>query len=94
MQFEDILNAKRRPKILLSAVRQACKFYSRDRDLSKIIHTIGRIDSTRLSERLLDKEECLDQARRTGCASYNLSKHIQVLVALVEEIKLIKRSCP
>lgn len=94
MQLEDVLNSKRRPKILLKAVGQACKLYSRDRDLSKIIHTTGRIDSTRLSERLLDREECLDQARRTGCASYNLGKHIQILVALVEEIKLIKRSYP
>jgi hypothetical protein len=41
--------------------------------------------------RLLNEEERLEATRRAGEASYSASRHIEVLIALMNEVRLLPR---
>jgi hypothetical protein len=33
----------------------------------------------------------MEETRRTGCASYSIARHIEVLIALMAEVRLLTR---
>jgi hypothetical protein len=41
--------------------------------------------------RLLSEEENLEAIRLSGAASYSVSRHIEVLIALISEVRLLPR---
>lgn len=88
--FRMILANLRRPKLLIRAARCGLQDYSRDRDLRRLIGAPLRADQT--LPRLLDEEERLEQIRKSGGAAYSIARHIEVLIALMAEVRLLPRN--
>lgn len=85
------LGKLRRPKILIRAARLgACK-YKRDRDLKRLTHAARLPNHRRAVENLLSQENELEQTRKAGDAAYSVSRHVDVLTALIAEATLLPR---
>ena len=79
----------RRPRLLIRAARFGIDEYRRDRDLRRLINTAGSPDRT--VPRLLEEEERLEEFRKSGEAAYSVSRHIEVMIALLSEVRLLPR---
>jgi hypothetical protein len=88
--FRTILANLRRPRLLMRAARFGLEDYSRDRDLRRLVRCQHTPDQT--VPTLLDEEERLEQTRLRGDASYSVARHVDVLVALLAEARLLPRS--
>lgn len=83
----------RRPRLLLRAARLGLTDYCRDRDLKRLIDGAQAGVQT-VVPRLLDEEARLEMTRVAGSATYSLARHIEVLIALLAEVRLLPRSGP
>ncbi len=78
----------RRPSLLVSAARHGCERYNRSRDLPRVIGmAVGR-GITANVEVLTDAEQDMENKRKTGDAGYSITRHIELLIALLSELKL------
>lgn len=84
-----ILKALRRPRLLIRAARIGLSEYSRDRDLARLVKSSRLPSPAQALDRLLEQEERLEQTRREGDASYSISRHVEVLIALMAEARLL-----
>jgi Family of unknown function (DUF6477) len=81
----------RRPKLLIRAAHFGLADYSRTRDLTRLTG-LGTVPSPeRAVTRLLAEETEADAMRRTGDATYSLRRHVELLVALIAEARLLPR---
>lgn len=88
--FQSLLANLRRPRLLIRAARFGLADYRRDRDLRRLIGQIATPD--RAVARLMSEEEQLEEDRRAGEASYSVTRHIEILIALISETRLLPRS--
>lgn len=79
----------RRPKLLIRAARLGLCDYRRERDLRRLLGQSPSAD--RAVAQLVSAEEELEQDRRAGLAAYSVSRHIEVLIALISEAGLLPR---
>lgn len=89
--FHALLSNLRRPRLLIRAARYGISDYRRDRDLRRLIDTTTMPSPDRALPRLLSEEERLEHTRQTGEASYSLTRHIEVLIAVMAEARLLPR---
>ncbi|APX90906.1 hypothetical protein BV394_01800 [Brevirhabdus pacifica] len=82
------LDALRRPRLLIRAARHALRDYDRGKLLRRLLATDRPPAPDRALDRLMDQEDALESARREGDAAYSVSRHIEVLVALIGEARL------
>ena len=75
------LTQMHRPRLLIQAARLGLKDYRRDRDLR-------RLGGAALPY-LFDQESRAEQARQAGRADYSVSHHIDLLIALIAETRLL-----
>jgi hypothetical protein len=87
--FRAMLADLRRPQLLIRAARCGLTNYRRDRDLMRLID--GKPTPDRAVRRLLNEEERLEEVRKSGEASYSVTRHIEVLIALISEVRLLPR---
>jgi Family of unknown function (DUF6477) len=87
--FRALLADLRRPQLLIRAARCGLTDYRRDRDLRRLLD--GQPSPDRAVRRLLSEEERLEEIRKTGEASYSVTRHIEVLIALMSEVRLLPR---
>lgn len=87
--FRALLADLRRPQLLIRAARCGLADYRRERDLRRLID--GQPSPDRAVRRLLSEEEKLEETRRAGEASYSVARHIEVLIALMNEVRLLPR---
>lgn len=80
----------RRPRLLMRAARFGLAEYRRDRDLRRLVPMTGSPEDT--VPRLISVEERLEATRLAGDASYSAARHIDVLIALLAEVQLLRRS--
>jgi hypothetical protein len=80
----------RRPRLLMRAARFGLAEYRRDRDLRRLVPVTGSPEDT--VPRLISAEERLEATRLAGDASYSAARHIDVLIALLAEVQLLRRS--
>lgn len=80
----------RRPRLLLNAARFGLGDYRRERDLKRLIGTPTSPEAT--VDRLLHEEGKLEENRKCGDMGYSITHHIEVLIALLAESRLIARS--
>ena len=88
--FRALLNELRRPRLLIRAARFGLEDYSRERDLKRLVPT--PLSPSRTVPQLLAAEERLEETRRTGDATYSVARHIDVLIALMAEVRLLPRN--
>ncbi|MDP2737220.1 MAG: DUF6477 family protein [Pseudorhodobacter sp.] len=89
--FRTLLANLKRPRLLIRAARFGIEDYRRERDLTRLIDTQGPATPETALPRLLDEEERMEDTRRAGDVSYSLSRHIEVLIALMAETRLLPR---
>ena len=78
--FRDLLKNLRRPRLLVQAARLGMADYRRERDLRRIAGTPAAPDHA---------QAALEQTRRAGDAGYDIARHVEVLIALMAEVRLL-----
>lgn len=89
--FCSLLTGLRRPRLLIRAARHGLEEYRRDRDLRRLIGGHGVPTPIDALPRLMWEEARLEEIRGKGDASYSLVRHIEVLIALMAEARLLPR---
>lgn len=90
--FRTLLADLRRPRLLIRAARFGVADYRRDRDLKRLINASTRARPEAAIPQLISTEEQMEETRRAGDAGYSVSRHIEVLIALIAEVRLLPRS--
>ncbi|GAB4388666.1 DUF6477 family protein [Albidovulum sp.] len=95
--MHEILSAiarRSRPKLLIRAARAGLPDYDRNRDLKRLMRTDIVPTPERALTLLLAEEERLDRSRRAGDATYSFARHIEFLIALMAELRLLPQMRP
>ncbi|PYF13006.1 hypothetical protein C8J30_101391 [Rhodobacter viridis] len=87
----DQMAQLRRPKLLIRAARFGQKDYERGRDLKRLLAARDLPRPEEALRALLAEEDALETARRDGAAGYSFLRHIEVLIAMMAEARLLPR---
>lgn len=86
------VSALRRPGLLIRAARHGIVDYNRARDLRRLM----RLDKTPTPAQavgsLIEAEQSLEDTRKSGDATYSVIRHVEVLIALLAEARLLARA--
>ncbi|MCU0901741.1 MAG: DUF6477 family protein [Cypionkella sp.] len=77
----------RRPRLLMHAARFGLSDYRRERDLKRLVALPASPEAT--VTQLLSQEDRLEEHRKRGDAGYSIANHIEVLIALLAEARLV-----
>ncbi|OZA12795.1 MAG: hypothetical protein B7Y02_06885 [Rhodobacterales bacterium 17-64-5] len=83
------LSNLRRPRLLMHAARFGLGDYRRDRDLRRLVN--GSLSPDKTVPSLMILEADIEASRTAGETSYSAARHIDVLVALLAEARLLRR---
>lgn len=86
-----LVSSLRRPRLLIRAARFGLSDYDRTRDLKRLMRIHSAPAPDRAVRALLAEEERAEENRRAGDASYSIARHIELLIALMGELRLIPR---
>ena len=89
--LHTVLSTLRRPRLLVRAARLGMADYNRKRDLTRLTGQSPRCAPATIVENLIAQEEYIEESRRIGDANYQPSKHVEMLVALMAECRLLAR---
>ncbi len=78
-----------RPKMLIRAARMGLADYRRDRDLRR--YGQMSLSPEQTLPNLLAEEDKIEARRRSGDLGYSIAQHIDVLIALMGELRLLPR---
>ncbi len=87
----QLLSSLRRPRLLIRAARFGIADYNRDRDLKRLMRVPAAPSPQRALSRLISDEAVLEENRASGDASYSVAKHVDILIALMAEARLLPR---
>ena len=87
----DQMARLRRPKLLIRAARFGQRDYDRNRDLRRLLAARDLPRPEAALQALMDEEAQLEQARRGGAAAYSFLRHIEVLIAMMAEARMVAR---
>lgn len=87
--FRARLADLRRPRLLMHAARFGLSDYRRDRDLKRLIDVPATPEAA--VTLLLSQEGKLEDNRQRGDVAYSIARHIEVLIALLAEYRLVTR---
>ena len=87
--FPTALSEIRRPGILMRAVRFALADYHRPSALKRFAPDEKRPEG--IVSKLFETEAMIEKNRQSGSSAYSICDHIEVLVALVAEARLLGR---
>lgn len=85
------ISEMRRPGLLMRAARAGLVDYDRGRDLPRLLRQIEPPSPTAAVDFLLTAEARAEEARVSGGAAYSVSRHIDLLIALLSEFALVRR---
>ncbi|MEZ5715126.1 MAG: DUF6477 family protein [Paracoccaceae bacterium] len=85
-----MLDRLRRPRLLIQAARAGCADYRREPHLRRLFgpSPVPRTGAALI--RLIEMEDMLDQQRRQGDGGYSLVAHVDVLIAMMGEARLLR----
>jgi len=83
------LKALRRPRLLIRAARFGLADYNRSRDLKRLMKVLSPPSPARAMEALLQAEAEAEHNRITGAAAYSVARHVELLIALMGESRLL-----
>jgi Family of unknown function (DUF6477) len=87
--FRMVLANLRRPRLLMRAARFGLGDYRRERDLRRLVRCGLSPEDT--VPTLMSVEAELEETRLAGDMSYSCARHIEVLIALMAEARLLRR---
>ena len=85
---QTYLTTLRRPRLLVRAARLGLPEYNRQRSMRRLLPGETAPMPGQAFERLVEHEAALDQIRRDGAAAYSAARHVELLVALMDEARL------
>lgn len=86
----SMLNALRRPRLLIRAARIGTRDYSRTRHLQRLMG-YGALPQPGLALlRLIEMESAFEDMRQNNDAGYSLTRHLDVLIAMMGEAQLLR----
>lgn len=85
-----MLKELRRPRLLIRAARHGAGEYNRDRHLQRVLGYGHAPRHTEAVLRLMEQEQALNTQRLEGDATYSLTRHLDVLIALMGEACLLR----
>ena len=88
----QLLQSLRRPRLLIRAARFGQIDYNRERDLRRLMHVASAPSPQNAVGVLLEQEQALETTRKEGDASYSVLRHVEVLIALMAEARLLPRT--
>ena len=91
-ELASLLDALRRPKILIRAARAGVADYRRDRDLKRLLRLSKSAAPQQAIGSLLAEEMRLEATRAAGEATYSIQRHVAVLTAILAEARLLPMS--
>jgi hypothetical protein len=86
-----LLASLSRPRLLIRAARFGLEDYNRSRDLKRVMGTSTPPNPSRALDSLIEKEARLEENRKQGDATYSVARHVDVLIALMAEARLLPR---
>lgn len=86
--------ALRRPRLLIRAARAGQAEYDRTRDLRRLVRSFDIPGPDAALRRLLHEERRLEATRQRGCASYSMTRHVEVMIAMMAEAAALRPACP
>lgn len=86
-----LLSALRRPRLLIRAARFGLNDYNRDRDLKRLMKVSRAPSPARALDGLIETEARMEATRKAGDASYSVARHVEILIALMSEARLLPR---
>lgn len=81
----------RRPKLLIRAARAGAMGYNRNRDLKRVMRLTETPSPERALNALIAAEAEIEEVRRRGEANYSFTRHIEILIAMIGEARLLPR---
>jgi Family of unknown function (DUF6477) len=84
-----LLAALRRPSLLIRAARFGLSDYRRERDLRRLTQSSNLPTPSRALGLLISEEGRMEETRQTGDATYSAARHIELLIALMAEARLM-----
>ncbi len=90
----SMLSQLRRPRLLIQAARAGSEEYRRDPHLYRLLGHSRLPRSGEALIRLMDIEGELNQQRRTRAGNYSLVAHVDVLIAMMGEARLVRAADP
>ena len=87
--ISTILANLRRPRLLIRAARHGIQDYRRERDLRRLINANTPPSPETALARLFVAEERAEETRRAGDAGYSIARHVDLLIALMAEARLL-----
>lgn len=78
----------RRPRLLIRAARHGLQDYSRERDLRRLLPP-GLHGTGETLPRLIAAEAEVERTRCRGDLGYSITRHIELLIALLAEARLV-----
>ncbi|GHF44842.1 DUF6477 family protein [Seohaeicola zhoushanensis] len=84
-----MLNRLRRPRLLIRAARLGARDYVRDRHLKRLLGYSALPRPSAALLRLMELERDIDDRRRIDDAGYSLSRHLDLLIAMMGEAQLV-----
>ncbi|WP_323042209.1 DUF6477 family protein [Gemmobacter sp.] len=87
----SLFAALRRPRLMIRAARIGAADYRRDRDLRRLLGPAGASAPERALAALLDAEARAEATRMAGDAAYSIARHVDLLIALMAEARLVAR---
>jgi len=85
-----LLNNLRRPRLLIRAARFGLSNYIRDRDLTRLVTDERLPGPGHAVTQLMAVEGDMEEKRKTGDASYSIARHVELLIALMAEIQILR----
>ncbi|MEM6481537.1 MAG: DUF6477 family protein [Pseudomonadota bacterium] len=86
------LNTLKRPRLLINAARLGMTDYKRDTHLSRHLGEGVSEDSEVILRQLMSIESDLNQQRENRVASYSVARHVEVMIAVMNEAQLLRQS--
>lgn len=86
----SMLNALHRPKLMMRAARIGAQNYRRATHLSRLLGYGALPRHGQALMKLIEIEATLEDQRLGSDANYNLIRHIDVLIAMVAEARVLR----
>jgi hypothetical protein len=90
----SLVHALRRPALLIRAAAHGLSDYNRARTLKRLTPGQGLPGPRGAVASLLSVEANLEQARRNRETDYSVSRHVEVMIALLAEARLLAQPQP
>lgn len=93
--MQDLMTTLRtlnRPRLLIRAARLGTRDYCRERHLQRLLGYGALPRPAAALIKLIELEQEQDQNRRNDDAGYSLSRHLDILIALMSEAQLFQAS--